>query len=398
MVVRFFPLLPLLLVVACDASRGPEPLPFLPAGPEAAPAPSHIGPYPVGVRTLTFVDENRQTPGREGPRTLVCEVWYPAAETARGGVGESYPLYEQVPEDVRALLPTLDAEALGQVNTDAVRDAPARIAERFPVVVFSHGKGGVRMQSTFYTVQLASHGYVVIAPDHEGDTVADLLREGDVEITSTVDSYVLRPEDASFVLDRLATLDERDPLTPLLDLDRVGITGHSFGALTSFRTAGFDARIGALVAHTPVGIGLVNPDLDVKVEDFEIPTMIASGGRDETLPADLHADSVWTAMVPDKYHLHLPRAGHFTFSDLCVLDVEQIQAALGDEVNVEKTLRDGCGSDNVPTDVAFPIINHFSVGFFNTYLRGSAPSRAALRTDAAASLGAEEFRFDLVER
>lgn len=384
------------LLVACPAEEPVVELPFAPAGPTAAPSPSEMGPYPVGVRTLTFVDETRTTPGRDQPRTLVCEVWYPADESARGQAGERYELYDQVDEAVRQMFPTIDAAALGALETDAVRDAPVRTDERFPLIVFSHGKGGVRMQSTFYTVPLASHGYVVIAPDHEGDTVSDLLLEGDVQITTTVDSYELRPQDASYLIRQLDVLPSTDPLTKILDMERIGISGHSFGALTSFRTAGYDPRIDAVVAHTPVGIGLVNPDLDVKVEDFQIPTLIASGGMDETLPAELHAESIWSAMVRPKYHLHLQRAGHFTFSDLCVLDVRKIQEALGDEVNIENTLEDGCGEQNTPTEVAFPIINHYSIGFFNGYLRNSPPSLELLTESSGAALGDDEFVFDAV--
>lgn len=383
-------------VTACAPTGPQETLPFLPAGPEAAPAPSTMGPYPVGVRTLEFVDSSRTTPGRDHPRTLVCEVWYPAVESARGQTGETYVLYDQVPDDVRQMFPSIDADTLGAVETDAVRDAPERVGEKFPLIIFSHGKGGIRMQSTFYTVPLASHGYVVIAPDHEGDTVVDLLRDKDVDVASTFDSFELRPQDASFLIQQLENLPDSSPLASLLDMERIGITGHSFGALTSFRTAGFDARIDAVVAHTPVGLGLVNPDLDVKVEDFKIPSLIASGGMDETLPAVVHADSLWEAMAEPKYHLRLPRAGHFTFSDLCVLDVRRIQNALGDEVDVEKTLNDGCGVQNVPTDVAFPIINHYSIGFFNGYLRDSPSSLGLLTEGHGETLGHEEFTFEAV--
>ena len=37
---------------------------------------------------------------------------------------------------------------------------------RFPLVVFSHGYGGLRTQSSFLTAHLASWGFVVAAPDH----------------------------------------------------------------------------------------------------------------------------------------------------------------------------------------------------------------------------------------
>ena len=71
-----------------------------------------------------------------------------------------------------------------------MRDAETYASVRFPVVIFSHGKGGLRQQSTFYTAVLASHGYVVVSPDHEGDTIVELLRKDGVDIARrTVAKY-----------------------------------------------------------------------------------------------------------------------------------------------------------------------------------------------------------------
>lgn len=389
----------LLVLSGCQDGDGPavEPdpapedtLPFAPAGPNAAPATAEFGPYPVGVRTITFTDPSRVTEGFEGPRELVCEVWYPAVDSARGEV-EDYVLHDYLDDDQKDLIPP---EALGVLRTQALRDAAPREGGTFPVIVFSHGKGGIRAQSTFYTTTLASHGYVVIAPDHQGDTLVDLLNEGDVEITSTASAFIDRPIDVTFLIDTLELLTD-DPLAPILDLEHIGMTGHSFGALTSFRAAGFDYRIDAIAAHTPVGIGLVELALEVPVERFGIPIMIESGGEDRTLPADLHADSVWENMVPPRYYLQIPRAGHFTYSDLCVLDVERINDALVD-IDVSNVLTDGCGDENIPPERAHPVINHYSIALFNAYLRDSPGSLDLLVTPEDVDFGTSVDGEDLV--
>src|SRR5438045_3965781 len=41
------------------------------------------GPYPVGVTTTVFVDESRTDAFTKKARTLVTEIWYPAADSAR---------------------------------------------------------------------------------------------------------------------------------------------------------------------------------------------------------------------------------------------------------------------------------------------------------------------------
>ena len=345
-------------------------LPFAPAGPDAAPEPGQMGPYAVGVRAIAFEDPTRHTNGSAAPRLLRTEIWYPAAESARGQI-ENYVLHDYLSPTQQAEIPP---EALGNLETLAQRDAEIRANEKFPVVLFSHGKGGIRMQSTFFTVQLASHGFIVVAPDHEGDTLRHLLDEGDIVISSTADSFFDRPLDISFLLNELEKPTD-NPLFSMMDLEKVGVSGHSFGALTAFRSAGFDARIDAVLAHTPVGIGLVELGLEVPVEDFGIPVMIQAGGMDRTLPADMHAVSVWEDMQAPAYYLMLNQAGHFTFSDLCILDVETIDAAL-EEIDASNVLTDGCGEDNISPARAFPAIRHYSIAFFNRWLRGSEMSDA----------------------
>lgn len=343
-----------------------------------------MGPYPVGVKTVTIVDPSRTTPGHTSPRALVTEIWYPAKESARAMSNETYVLHDYLPDDLKG---TISAEALGQVETAAHRDAPVRDdGDTYPLIIFSHGKGGIRMQSNFYTVTLASHGFVVVSPDHEGDTLVDLLREGDVNVNTTLDSFVDRPKDVLFLLDTFTRLPSTDPLQPIIDVERIGVTGHSFGAITSLRSAGMDARIDAVVAQAPAGYTLTQTDVPTMLEDYGIPLMIQSAGLDRTLPEDPHATSLWEHFHTPRYWLRMPTAGHFTFSDLCVLDVEAIDAAI--DLDVSNVLTDGCGMENISTVQAFPIINNYGVGLFNRYLRDSAGTDRWLQAGRADELTA----------
>lgn len=380
-----------------------SPLPFEPAGPEAAPDPSTFGPFPVGVRTVTFVDETREAPaGSAGNRSLTCEIWYPAVEDARlpdndatDPRGAKYVIYDELPPSQRE---DLEPQDLGTLQTIAVRDAAARDLDRgkFPVIFFSHGKGGIRMQSTFYTVMLASHGFVVVAPDHQGDTIYDLLEAGDVDVTSTASSYADRPLDIIFLMtemDRLI-LDGADALGQIADMQRIGVTGHSFGALTSMIVGGQNVGVDAVVAQAPAGIGLVDGVTDVPLEEYGIPVMIQSAGEDQILPPDLNAQSLWDHMVSPRAWLQLDRAGHFTYSDLCIFDVAAIDAAI--DIDASNVLEDGCGPENVPPSIAFPLINNAAIGFFNRHLRDSPGTDAFLADSRMEELGPGEGRI-LVE-
>lgn len=372
-------LLTLVLVPAAACAMG-EPLPFAPASPEAAPDPAVFGPYPVGVRTETFIDTLRTDEDTGQPRKLVTEIWYPAVEAAREGPFQSYVLYDRVPEDLRE---GLTPEDLGTLQTQAVRDAtPRQDGVTFPVVVFSHGKGGLREQSNYFTVYLASHGYVVASPDHAGDTTVDLLRElvatGDIQEDSVLEAMAQRPDDVVALLDLLRdTLSEGDPLRDILDFERVGCTGHSFGAFTSLVAATIDTRIDAVVAQTPTSHEVVQLQSSVVMEEMPRPVLVQSAGLDRTLPEDTNAESLVEHLpAGNTWWLSLATAGHFTYSDLCVLDVEAIDEAL--DIDASHTLTDGCGPENIPTDVAFPAIRQSAIGFLNVQLRGSTGSNRYL--------------------
>ena len=172
------------------------------------------GPYGVGLTTFTAAD-----PARPG-RALTMDVWYPSdAGTSSGS-----------PASLDLLVADI---ALPGVR----RDADVATGERFPLVVFSHGSGGVRFQSWFFLRALASHGYIVVAPDHAGNTSLDLL-------TGTTDPFPVvasnRPRDVSFAIDQMLVRsnDPTDLLAGAVDGSRIAVAGHSFGGFTALAVAG----------------------------------------------------------------------------------------------------------------------------------------------------------------
>lgn len=364
------------LVTVCFVGCGPakmepvDPLPFEAASPTATPDPSKFGPFPVGVRTVTFEDTGRRK--MDGtPRRLVTEIWYPAVQSARGQPGVSYDILPVFTPEQQA---SIGVGTIPLLETSAVRDAePARAHGPFPLIVFSHGQAAIRWQSTYYTVLLASHGYIVISTDHEGGTLYDVVRG---ELQSAVVGVQYRPDDVRYLLNRFTRLREDDPLYGLVDAERIGVTGHSFGALTSFRIAAMDSRVKVIVPQAPFDasvawLGLPRPSLPIHVQ---------AAHEDQTLEWDTNVEptmnEVRLAGQP-WWLLDLVKGGHFTFSDLCAFDLGAISDRVMLDIpgaNVRKVLEDGCGPTAPPASVAQPLINHFAVGFFNAQLRGSAAS------------------------
>ena len=133
--------------------------------------PGPTGRYPIGTLTRHWVDHDRREifAGPDGgPRELMVQVWYPAR------AGATSPRAPYV-DDARTLerlallmgLPRRAFEGLASVLTHAVRDAPvADDGLAYPVLLFSHGRCGVREHNTFQVEELASHGYVVVTIDH----------------------------------------------------------------------------------------------------------------------------------------------------------------------------------------------------------------------------------------
>jgi predicted dienelactone hydrolase len=374
-----------LLGFGCGKPPPPlDALPFAAAGPDAAPDPAAFGPFPVGVRTLTFEDTGRRKPDGS-PRVLVTEVWYPATQGSRGGPTVSYDIRSVLTDVQRTQAGTTDVPLLA---TAAVRDAPAAVSHGpFPLVVFSHGQAAVRWQSTYLTVLLASHGYVVASPDHDGGTLADALRN---QLTATTEGFENRPLDVRYLVNRLSRLPDDEPLRGLADTSRYGVVGHSFGALTALRVAAIDERVVVIVPQAPTSADLAWFGLPQPVR-LKIPVLVMGAHKDRTLGWDDNVAPTWAALQRPRWLLDLVDGGHFTFSDLCGFDLATLVGKLGLDlpgVDVTKVLADGCGPPAPPSAVAQPLIDHFAVGLLNAELRQSPASRALLTQAAADGFGA----------
>lgn len=186
------------LLVSCGGGGG-DPLPELEA----------LGSYPVG---FTRVPVTYDRPDDRGERSLELLVWYPSEPAEELG----RPVYP--------------------FRTGVARvDAPPA-AGVFPVVAFSHGHQGAPDVATFLCEHLASHGYVVFAPTHTGNTTMD----GSDRMT---DIYYLRAHDVSRSYDHLLSA---DTLLRGHVGDRGVIAGHSFGGYTAYGLAGATYDVAAI--------------------------------------------------------------------------------------------------------------------------------------------------------
>jgi predicted dienelactone hydrolase len=319
------------------------------------------GPYPVGVRTLVFVDAARRDEYAGGDRTLVTEVWYPARDAARSRTPTTFEeFFGEHREAARLFVEHFGGE-LEEVNrrfkTVAVRGAALRRG-RYPLLIFSHGNGGVRHQNVFQVDHLASHGYVVAAPDHTGNAGVTPLpdRALPYDRRGRMRSARERPLDVSFLITRLLAENERSGswLRGSLDPGRVGVLGHSFGGLTACRVAESDSRVKAILPMT-VAYG----------KEASIPMMLMLAGRDRTMKdaGNMVARLYYMACGGPKYLVTLRRAGHFSFTDM-----DHIQPAFGDGIGRDRK----SGDEFLEVGYAKRVVNAYSLAFFDRYLRGDS--------------------------
>jgi pimeloyl-ACP methyl ester carboxylesterase len=190
-------------------------------------------------------------------------------------------------------------------------------------VVFSHGFRGIRWQSTFLTVFLASFGYVVAAPDHEGNTIFDgsapaeqsaADRVQDMALVTT--EMVARARSASGFFAAAF-----DPL-------RVAWTGHSFGASTDIMAGALDNREVVNIPLAPafddrMAFVYRQPSYDLRAATFIF------GGTEDTTVAPSNQQLAYDRTVAPRHLVMLRGAKHFDFTDMCANDTLRLIPQLG---------------------------------------------------------------------
>lgn len=280
----------------------------------------------------------------------------------------------------------------------------------FPVIVFSHGFGGLTAAYAGISSYWAGHGFVVIRPQHAD--AGTLTKVSDLEtIWSRIGERELRDRarDATFVLDSLSRLEELYPeLKGKIDATKIGAGGHSLGALTAMQLSGVvttfggtrlqlrDPRVRAAVIMSPQpsGVGGLTRD---SWNELRVPTLFMTGSLDR-LPGEKTAERRREAFelspAGDKIFLRLEGARHMSFTGRFADIAEELTAAR--EAQIERAVPTDPFNPNQPSreqvrqhvrEAAsegerriFNAIRIASVAFWEAYLEGEPKAKEFVDT------------------
>lgn len=284
--------------------------------------PDEPGPWEFGTEEFLF-----QAPS--SAELLPVQIWFPASS------GD----------------PEVEVDYDGLLKSDALGDALPDCTTPRPVVMFSHGSGGIRFQSVFLTEYWATRGTITVAPDHVYNTFLDMDGARNPEIAFR------RPLDVTDTYDWLLekASDPEDPLYGCIDPEAgYAMAGHSYGAYTALAVGGAamdiahlqalcdsdngrlcealdywlpehsdemlvdlsDPRAQSILSMTPAGWQVFGDRLG----DIDIPTFIMGAADDTVTTMEEDVLPVWERLVTTpRYLATLEQANHFSYTNLCSL-------------------------------------------------------------------------------
>jgi dienelactone hydrolase len=342
---------------------------------EATPAlPMPSGPFGIGRIGYEWIDTSRPDTYSANPdahRDLMVYLWYPAPRTEPGNSGTYLPGAKQM--DANAEVQSRVGDEFGaawklivsgDLVSHAVENGPvAKSPKRFPILLFSHGMGGMGFEYTSLIEDLVSHGYVVASIEHTYTAMAVVFPNGRVvPLHQEAEPVGLTPEqrfqrmeasaglaitegarDIVFVLSKLTEMNDQKAnefaLGGRLDLNRVAAMGHSSGGAFATLACQMDPRFKACIsfdgALAPVAAfpeydkGLTQPVLLLEIDHSGQRRGFDAAQETQYLKKK---EAQLNACPVGSYNIVLKSAGlnHGSFSDVPLLFANGKKAETGE--------------------------------------------------------------------
>ena len=303
------------------------------------------------------------------------------------------------------------------------------IRSSVPVIVISHGIGTDSNNFRYLANHLATNGFAVVVPNHPGSDTKQVesLMNGSASEVAQPEEFINRPLDVKFVLDELEKLNKTDSrLNNVLDLQRIGVFGQSFGGYTALALAGakinlekiqqncnqkalkqtwnmslllqcrmqelqpnkpvkqynlYDERIKAVIAVNPITSIIFG---ETGLSEIKTPVMMVASSEDTVAPA-LYEQILPFSWInnPQKYLVQIEGATHFS--------------AIGDgkdsseQVGVTAKLI----GDNPKQAQSY--INKLSLPFFQSHVSEKSQYRPYLTAAYAETISTKSMNLSLIQ-
>jgi predicted dienelactone hydrolase len=303
------------------------------------------------------------------------------------------------------------------LRTSGDRDLPLKVyypqgKGPFPVIIFSHGTGASKEAYSELGSYWASYGYVSIHPTH-ADSLSLRGESGDRgnlrEIISSMlqdsQGWIDRAKDISLIINSLDKLQQQVPeLKGKIDVQRLGVGGHSYGAYTAQLIGGAtidlpgaskpesfaDKRAKAILLLSPQGTGQqgLTP---TSWEGFNKPMMVMTGSEDRGAQGqgpDWKEEPFKLSPPGNKYLVFIEGANHFSFSGRMAGGNGMGRFGggfLGGNRRFGRRWREGGGTGMAlgqDQTVIFDYVKMATLAFWDAYLKGENQAKTYLKSEA----------------
>jgi dienelactone hydrolase len=341
--------------------------------------------------TLIECDENRK---------VIISFYYPIDETWKENRQALYvdlysPREDEFINRFKGMVllenDTEKEKFIKNIKTNIYNNAPiSKKQVVYPVIMHSTGLGSPRDYVTFNIEELVNEGYVVFTIEHTYDSVFTVLPNGEIiepqnkEYTQEEKENLIdiRKNDILFVLNQLEKLNnEDDVIKNKLDLQQIGIIGHSLGGAAVFKACQCDSRIKATVLFD-ASLQFLNLSEDIKEkQSLNTPVLNFRRGSfkyeasmkmfidylkdkfdgehfkkeiilyDKVLrDSDVGQKELFNYLCGYKSFIKLNGSRHMTFTDYSIIKGEKMES---ETLSVEK---------------AHKVINNITIKFLNEFL------------------------------